>query len=292
MALLLPALLAVAASLTAAVVHRGLRPSVAAPALALVSVATALAVVWSLALLATGFVAHLAWATHLRPWCRALGVAHDAVPPAAGVLSFVALAAMAVAVIRTVRRVGQTGVSEIDSELVVLPTLEPTAYALPGRPGHIVVSAGMLRALDDRERQVLLAHERAHLRHGHHRYVRSAEFAVAAVPVLRPLANRVRFATERWADEDAAADLGDRRLVARAIAHAALVSTSYPAPALALSGLGVPARVEALLDSGAGGLRASAALVALTAAALFTVIGSTLQLHHLVAFAAQLCVAG
>ena len=288
-ALLLPGLLAVAASLTAAGVHRRLRPSLAAPLLALASVATALAVVWSLALLAVGFVAHLAWAADLRSWCRAVGVAHDAVPPLAGVASLIALTAMAAALVRAMRRGRRTDVPALHSELVVLPTPEPTAYALPGRPGHIVVSAGMLRALDHDERQVLLAHERAHLRHRHHRYVRLADLAVAAVPALKPLATRVRFATERWADEAAAVEVGDRGLVARAIARAALVSASYPSPALALGGLGVPARVEALLDDQRAGIRANVALVAVTAAAVVTVVGSTLQLHHLLAFATELC---
>ena len=36
------------------------------------------------------------------------------------------------------------------------------AYTLPGWPCRIVVTAGMMRALSDPERQVLLAHERAH----------------------------------------------------------------------------------------------------------------------------------
>ena len=75
----------------------------------------------------------------------------------------------------------------------------------------------MLRALDSRERRVLIAHERSHLRRGHHRYIRLTELAVAAVPVLAPLKARVRFAVERWADEDAAVEVGDRRSVARAI---------------------------------------------------------------------------
>lgn len=290
-ALLLPGLFAVVASLTAAGVHRRLRPSLAAPLLALVSVATALAVVWSLALLAVGFVAHLAWAAELPSWCRALSVAHDAVPPAAGVISLVTLTAMAAGLVRAIRGTRPRNAIRADTELVVLPTAEPTAYALPGRPGHIVVSAGMLRALDPDERQVLLAHERAHLRHRHHRYLRVVDFASAVVPALRPLASRVRFATERWADEDAAAEVGDRGLVARAVTRAALVTAAYPSPALAFGGLGIPARVEALLDEPSNRIGASIALAAVAAAALLTVAGSTLQLHHLLAFTAEMCLA-
>lgn len=287
--LLLPGAIAFAVSLTAAGVHRRLRPCVAAPVLAVVSVATALSVVWSLALLAVGYVAHVAWATSLPAWCRALGVAHDAVPPAAGLAAAAALVAMVAAVVRAIRRLPPSLPPVADSEVVVLPTAEPTAYAVPGRPGHVVVSVGMLRALDDDERRVLLAHERAHLRHRHHLYLRAVDIAVSAVPVLRPLAARVRFATERWADEEAADVVGDRSLVARAIAQAALVSVSSGAGALAIGDLGVAARVEALLDE-RGGPRANAALVSVGAVALVTVAGSTVQLHHLLAFVSGLCI--
>lgn len=291
--LLLPGLIALVASLSVGGVHRRLRPSLAAPLLAVVSVASALAVVWSLALLAVGFLAHLAWATELPPWCRALGLAHRAVPPGAGVAALVALTAMPIALVRSLRRMrpAPAPVPEVDAELVVLPTAEPTAYALPGRPGHIVVSVGMLRALDHGERLVLLAHERAHLRHRHHRYVRVVEAAAAAVPAVRPLATRVRFATERWADESAAAELGDRGLVARAVAKAALVTASYPAPSLALGDFGVPARVEALLDDRPPSVLSGAALIAVTVAALVTAGTATAQLHHLVAFVVDLCLA-
>ncbi|WP_281261931.1 M48 family metalloprotease [Streptomyces rishiriensis] len=44
----------------------------------------------------------------------------------------------------------------------------PMAFASPGSPGRIVVSWAMLRCLTDREREALLAHERAHLRCRHH----------------------------------------------------------------------------------------------------------------------------
>lgn len=285
-------MLAATASIIAAGLHRHLRPWVAAPMLVLVSLATALAVVWSLTLLTVGFVAHLAWAADLRAWCRALGLAHDTVPPAFGIASLVALSTMAGALFRSALRLRLIRRPAACGELVVLPTVEPVAWAVPGRPGHIVVSAGMLRALDNGERRVLLAHERAHLRHRHHLYLRLAGFAATAVPMLRPLATQVRFATERWADEDAASEVEDRHLVARAIARAALVSASYSAPAtvLALSSHGVPARVEALIDDRPLPLRAGAALILVSGAALLTIAGSTLQLHHLVAFASQLCI--
>jgi len=188
-----------------------------------------------------------------------------------------------------VRRSRRRHDSTTTSPLVVLPTDRPTAYAVPGRPGHIVVSAGMLRVLDAGERRVLLAHERSHLRRGHHRYLWVAGISAAVFPVLRPLRTRVRFAVERWADEDAASEVGDRRLVARTIFRASLAE-SGPAPALGLAGLGVRARVEALLDrpdtaSALHGVALASGLAALGVG----VAGSTVQFHHLLIFAGHVC---
>jgi Zn-dependent protease with chaperone function len=144
--------------------------------------------------------------------------------------------------------------------VVVLDDPCPDAYALPGVPGRIVVSTGMLDALSARERQVLLAHERAHLACGHHLFVALAYLAAATNPLLRPVAAAVGYTTERWADERAASAVGDRRLVARTIAKAALLTSRHhspPAGALAIAtgsaaaklrGAGpVPRRVAALL---------------------------------------------
>jgi hypothetical protein len=289
--LVVPGVTAVVASLAAALLHRRLRPAVAVPVLTALSTMSALAVLWSLALLVVGFVGHVAWVSERAGWCRALAHAHDAIPPAVGIAAFGALAASVLSIIRHERRRPRLHAPlESDHELVVLPDAEPTAYALPGKPGHIVVSVGMIRALDGAERQVLLAHERAHLRHGHHRYRRVADLVAAAVPLLRPISDRVRFATERWADEVAADAVGDRTLAARAITRAALATTSAGiTPALAMAALGVPARVNALLDEQPAGRRRMTALTVTSLVALVTVAGSTVQFHHLLAFASRLC---
>src|ERR1019366_3181879 len=111
--------------------------------------------------------------------------------------------------------------------------------------GRVGVSTAMLRALPPDERRVLLAHEAAHLRHHHHLYVQLAELGAAANPLLRPLALAVRDGTERWADEDAAAEVGDRALAARALARAGL------ARALASPGLRMaPLTTLPAVDSG------------------------------------------
>lgn len=96
------------------------------------------------------------------------------------------------------------------------------AYTVPGRPGRIIVSRELLGLLDEPGRIALLAHERAHLTGRHYLFTSAARLAAAANPLLRPLAAAVEFSVERWADERAAAAVGDRRVVAEAIAHAAL----------------------------------------------------------------------
>lgn len=89
-------------------------------------------------------------------------------------------------------------------ELVVLDLPGRQALAVPGRPGRIVVSAGLLRALNAGQRRAVLAHERSHLKHRHHLHQSITRIAAAANPLLHRLPAAVGLACERWADEDAA----------------------------------------------------------------------------------------
>lgn len=148
-------------------------------------------------------------------------------------------------------------------QVVVLADDAADAFALPGRPGRVVISTAMLDALDPAEQEVLLAHEQAHLACRHYLFLAAVHLAAAANPLLRPVATAVGFTIERWADEHAASQTGDRRLTACTIGKAALASTriprgaARPGPELALSitsgvpslaGAGpVPRRVAALL---------------------------------------------
>ncbi|WP_175411924.1 M56 family metallopeptidase [Streptomyces sp. TRM64462] len=133
--------------------------------------------------------------------------------------------------------------------VAVLPDDVPYAYALPGRRDRVVATTGMLHVLTGPERRALFAHERAHLVGRHHRFLLAVQLAARANPFLRPLRTAVAYTTERWADEEAAARVGSRRLVARAVGKAALVSRG--APGVTLAGFAapgpVPRRVAALL---------------------------------------------
>ncbi len=136
------------------------------------------------------------------------------------------------------------------------------AFAVPGRPGRIVVTTGMRAALDDDQYAALLAHERAHLSAGHHRLVQFARLSAAAYPGFWWLARRMEYLVERAADERAADELGNRRVVARAIGTAALVSTGATGRAALLmapssadlrhAGV-VPRRVASLIAPRRGG---------------------------------------
>ena len=124
-------------------------------------------------------------------------------------------------------------------QVVVVPDGGADAYAVPGWPGRIVVTAGMLDALEPAERQVLLAHEHAHARSHHYLFTALTYLAAAANPLLRPVAEAVTYTVERWADETAARHCGDRRLAARAIGKAALASADRSVPGRGAVALGI-----------------------------------------------------
>ncbi|MFE8944444.1 M56 family metallopeptidase [Streptomyces sp. NPDC007856] len=175
--------------------------------------------------------------------------------------------------------------------LVVVPDDAPDAFAIPGLPGRVVVSTGMLHTLEESEHDILLAHERAHLTAHHYAFVALAQLGAAANPFLRPFATAVTYTIERWADENAAASTGDRRRVARTVGKAALAAHRTPALAriagAALGFLGrrsplakagpVPRRVAALL---APPLGRHPVLTAATAAVLTAATLATAEAAH------------
>jgi hypothetical protein len=180
----------------------------------------------------------------------------DPVPQALGAAAFVLLAGITVRALLALRRNLQVTSSlrallaaAPAGELVVFTDTDAHAYAVPGRPGRIVVSDGMLRTLTPAERRVLLAHERSHLTHHHHLYAQATDFAIAANPLLSRVGRNIHFQLERWADEDAATDTASRNVTAQALARASTTKLGYPRlPALAFHRYGVAARIQALTD--------------------------------------------
>lgn len=100
------------------------------------------------------------------------------------------------------------------------------AYTVAGIRGCVVISRRLFSRLSDDERRVLTAHELSHLRRRHHLYVHVIDIAAAANPLLRRVPAAVRLGVERWADEDAAAEIGNRRITGRALARVALLRSS------------------------------------------------------------------
>jgi hypothetical protein len=185
-------------------------------------------------------------------------------------------------------------------QVVVVSDDAADAYTAPGWPGRIVITTGMMHALTAAERHVLLAHERAHASGYHYLFTAAARLASAANPLLRPLAAAVGYSVERWADEQAAAAAGDRRLAARAIATAALAAQAAPSerpvPAGAIGvvadatrtrGAGaVPRRVAALLQPPPRPrLVLLAVSVALVAVSGLSALDAAHSLHSLIEFA-------
>jgi hypothetical protein len=192
-------------------------------------------------------------------------------------------------------------------QLVILADESADAYAAPGWPGRIVVTSGMLGALSRDEREVLVAHERAHASACHYLFTAAARLAAAANPLLRPVAAAVGYSVERWADEQAAAAAGDRPLAARTVAKAALATMAAPprrpAPAAVLGvaadplrarGAGpVPRRVAALLrPPPRRRMLLLAAAVALVAVSGASALEAARDLHGLIEFAQAAAASG
>jgi Zn-dependent protease with chaperone function len=129
----------------------------------------------------------------------------------------------------------------------------PAAYCVAGRPAAIVVTSGALAVLDPPQLRAVLAHERAHLAHGHHALAtvtRGLAAAFPGVPLFTRGAAEVARLAEMSADDTAVRTSGRPALVAALIAiatGAAVASTAVPAGAMAAAARAVPDRVERLL---------------------------------------------
>ena len=147
-----------------------------------VIVAAGLPTLWVLSL---AFLAHVPVLGHGLRWCAEAFGAHQRVPAWAGVSALVVSsfgAARAVRVLRTQRRLRQDRAGAPQ----VIDNPEAFAFTLPGTGGQIVLSNGLVQLLDDDERDIVVAHERAHASFRHDRYVLAAQLANALLPPLRP----------------------------------------------------------------------------------------------------------
>jgi Zn-dependent protease with chaperone function len=267
-----------------------MRPASAARTLVAGAVAAAGSTLASLGLLAWLVIAALPQVAALGRWRTADLEAASPVPLP---IAAAALGALLLIAVRIARHVGRR-VPDFRSvlalerrlpsrgrppRLVIVDEHSPVAHAvtaLPGCSGHIVMSASLWHSLDDEAmRRAVIEHERSHLRHRHGLLVAIAEMAVAANPLLGRTAARLRYEVERWADEDAAG-VTSRAVTAEAVATVA-VATVQGFAALALNGVGVVSRIEALLREEPYGRRRAIGVVA---AVSLVFVGAALATLH------------
>ena len=266
-------------------VHRWLPPRLATRFVSAVLVLVVSAAIPTALVIALSFLAHAPVAAIGFRWCaQAIGL-HGSIPGWVGAPVAVMIAW---GVVRLIRLVHQHRVMRVDDAhpIHVTHSIRPYAVTLPGRAGQIVMSTALVELLDDDERRIVVAHEEAHARYRHDRYLLVAELAAAALPPLRALARRVTFSVERWADESAAVACGDRRLVARTLGKVAL--HGMPPTVAGFSGLGVSARMRALLAPPVRNPR-TLQVAALWSSLLVTAGFSAYQLHHLERLLPGLC---
>jgi Zn-dependent protease with chaperone function len=257
-AVYLPLLLALPLALAARRISTHGTPGPAAQGLAAASLIAAVSSTWSLTLLALTLLDDVPPLAALddHPTLEL----PEPVPGPVALAAAMILAWGAVRLLVDVRRRIDThrrlrAAGDPHAGFVVADWDAPLAVAVPGNPGHLLVTTGMLRLLDDDERRVVFAHEQAHLTHRHHRLVAAAAAAAAVNPLLVPVREAVAFLVERWADEDAAATVDDRDLTALAVGRAALATLEpgpHPGigtgPALGMHGGVVVHRVRALTE--------------------------------------------
>ncbi len=283
---IVPLLVAIALAVAVTAFHRRLPPVLAARAVVVTVVVVASAAVPTLWIIGLGYFAHAPFlGTGLR-WCVEVFGGHDRISPWIGLPSLllaVTGTAQAARVVRAHRRLRHDHPGSVE----IACHEQPFAFTLPGRGGHVVLSSGLVELLDDDEQSVVLAHEGAHARHRHDRYLLVAQLTAATIPMLRPLTSRLKFSLERWADEAAVEECGDRRFVARTLGKVALHNVA-PAGALSFAGLGVPGRVAALLSPPPPTPR-STLLIGLWSAIAATGALAAFQIHHLANLVTALC---
>lgn len=262
-----------------------LRPAAAARCNAVLLAAVAIASIPTLWLVGLSGLAHMGfhnpvidWSHHLLPDYRRFG-------------AVVGVASLVAAMIGTVRvgivlarhrRLRCTDTCPVE----FIATDEVYAYTLPGPARTIAISEGLRKALDEREFDIVMAHEQAHARHRHDRFKLLALVTTAFVPPAASVMARLDFQLERWADEEALERTGAaRRLAARTIAKVALAATS-PQPALGIADHGVAARATAILHPADRPDVSTRIQTAMVLAA--TLVMALYQVHHSLMFAADL----
>lgn len=216
---------------------------------------------WCLGLLAAVFADRIGYLTSrgglaaAPAGLRAVPLILTAAAAAALLAAVVRLAVLGARHARELLRAERLCRLPVAGDVIDLPDAVPRACAVGGLTGgRIAISSGLRRCLSADEQAAVLAHERAHLAGGHHWYRMAAAWFGTVCPPLYRLPELIEQSCERAADEAAAAAIGDRRTLARALGKVALAVARAPRPAPVPAGGpaflhgGVPERMAALLD--------------------------------------------
>jgi Zn-dependent protease with chaperone function len=274
------------------VIARRITPAVATRLLVPASLMISAASTFALGVAAFTLIGQIPEIAELGPWSPTTLRAETPIPAAAAIaggllLTYATTSALVLVSRRSVALVGvhrTCGRLGAPGSLVVVESDTPDAFTTPEATGRIIVTRGMLNALRPAERRALLAHEASHLRHRHTWWLLAADLAAAINPTLRATASALRHTVERWADEDAADTVADRRTVAHALAHAALAADAHrqhrPPIVAAATGGDIPARVAALLAPRRSQPAAALAAVAMSLLLLGATADATLAVQH------------
>ena len=244
---------------TAPALGRRLPPALATRVLVVGSLVVTASTLFVLAVVAFTWVGQLPEIAALGPWSTATLRHDDPIPDSAAIGATLLLPLLAAQATRlVVRRCRALLAVQRSCRHLPTPTrwssstpTDADAFTTPERRGRIMVTTGLLRALDPAERRVVLAHETSHLDHRHPWWLLAAELAAAVNPLLsRPPApspmpssgGPTKTPPTRWPTGT---------LAARTLARTALLMhrrpRGVPATALGVLNANVPDRVEALL---------------------------------------------
>ncbi|MEV6769106.1 M56 family metallopeptidase [Nocardia sp. NPDC051030] len=160
-----------------------------------------------------------------------------------------------------------------DLDAVVLEVDQPAAYCVAGKPHTVVISRGVLTALDEDHLEAVLAHERAHLAGRHHLLLALTRGLSTTLPRINLFsigALEVAWLLEMMAD-DAAARIHGRRTVLQALRALSGIA-SGPAGALGATEVGLTTRLQRLEAPAARALRARTRLTLAAVTAMATLV--------------------
>lgn len=175
-------------------------------------------------------------------------------------------------------------------EIVVLPSKTLVAASVPGRPGQVILSRGVLDALSRSEVDAVIRHEVAHLEAGHSRYLLLAAIvggALGWLPMARRSADALRLSLEQWADAAAVRDVGSSRAIVEALRSYVFAAIAPHAAAFSVAET-LGERIRVLTQGPPAASRCSRLLTYVLITVPMLIAGASLvtlatRTHHLVA---------